>query len=74
MARVNLGESFFISIGALWANKLRSFLTLLGIIIGVLTIIAVVSVIQGLDKYDYTELAFYGNNDLSVTQYTLIRK
>jgi len=72
MARVNLGESFFISIGALRANKLRSFLTLLGIIIGVLTIIAVVSVIQGLDKYVYTEMAFYGTNDFSVAKFSLL--
>jgi putative ABC transport system permease protein len=72
MARVNLGESFSMSMGSLWANKLRTFLTLLGIIIGVLTIIAVVSVIQGLNKYVYTEMSFYGTNDFSVAKFSLL--
>src|SRR4030043_662016 len=71
MARVNLGESFSMSMGSLWANKLRTFLTLLGIIIGVLTIIAVVSVIQGLNKYVYTKMSFYGANDFSVTKFSM---
>lgn len=72
MARVNIGESFAMSMGSLWANKLRTFLTLLGIIIGVLTIVAVVSIIQGLNKYVYTKMSFYGANDFSVSKYSLI--
>ena len=71
MARVNMAESFSMSMGSLWANKLRTFLTLLGIIIGVLTIIAVVSVIQGLNKYVYTKMSFYGANDFSVAKFSL---
>jgi putative ABC transport system permease protein len=72
MARVNVGESLFISLGSLWSNKMRTFLTLLGIIIGVLTIIAVVSVIQGLNNYVYTKMSFFGANDFSVTKFSLI--
>jgi putative ABC transport system permease protein len=71
MARVNVGESFSMSMGALWANKMRTFLTLLGIIIGVLTIIAVISVIQGLNKYVYTKMSFYGANDFSVSKFSM---
>jgi len=71
MARVNMAESFSMSMGPLWANKLRTFLTLLGIIIGVLTIISVVSVIQGLNKYVYAKMSFYGANDFSVTKFSL---
>jgi len=72
MARLNLGESLAISLSSLFANKLRTFLTLLGIIIGVLTIIAVVSVIQGLNKYVYTKMSFYGANDFSVSKFSMI--
>ncbi|MEW5900488.1 MAG: ABC transporter permease [Acidobacteriota bacterium] len=72
MARVEIAESFAMSMGSLWANKLRTFLTLLGIIIGVLTIIAVVSVIQGLNNYVYTKMSFYGANDFSVSKFSLI--
>jgi putative ABC transport system permease protein len=71
MARVNLAESFSMSMGTLWANKLRTFLTLLGIVIGVLTIIAVVSVIQGLNRYVTTKMSFYGANDFSVTKFSM---
>jgi len=41
-------ENFRIALGALRANALRSFLTTLGIIIGVAAVVAVVSIVQGL--------------------------
>ncbi len=72
MARINISESASIALSSLWANKLRTFLTLLGIIIGVLTIIAVVSIIQGLNNYVYTKMAFYGANDFSVSKFSMI--
>ncbi len=42
-------ESIGIALAAIWANKLRSFMTVLGNIIAVTSIIAVVSLIQGLN-------------------------
>ena len=72
MAKINIGESFSMAMGSLWSNKLRTFLTLLGIIIGVLTIITVVSVIQGLNNYVYTKMSFYGANDFSVAKFSMI--
>lgn len=71
MARVHVGESVSMAMSSLWANKLRTFLTLLGIIIGVLTIIAVISIIQGLNNYVYTKMAFYGANDFSVSKFSI---
>jgi putative ABC transport system permease protein len=59
------------AMSSLWSSKLRTFLTLLGIIIGVLTIIAVVSIIQGLNNYVYSKMAFYGANDFSVRKFSL---
>jgi len=70
MARINFKESVSIAMGSFWSNKLRTFLTLLGIIIGVLTIIAVVSVIQGLNNYVYTKMSFFGANDFSVSKFS----
>ncbi|MFB0565843.1 MAG: ABC transporter permease [Candidatus Aminicenantaceae bacterium] len=72
MARINIGESVSMAFSSLWANKLRTLLTLLGIIIGVLTIIAVVSVIQGLNNYVYTKMAFFGANDFSVSKFSMM--
>ena len=71
MARVHVSESITMAMSSLWANKLRTFLTLLGIIIGVLTIVAVVSIIQGLNTYVYTKMAFYGANDFTVTKFSM---
>jgi putative ABC transport system permease protein len=44
-------ESATIALQAIWANKLRSFLTVLGNIVAVTSIIAVVSLIQGMNAY-----------------------
>jgi putative ABC transport system permease protein len=44
-------ESLKIALAAVWANKLRSFLTVLGNIVAVTSIIAVVSLVQGINDY-----------------------
>ena len=44
-------EAAVIALGAIWANKLRSFLTVLGNIVAVTSIIAVVSLVQGMNAY-----------------------
>jgi putative ABC transport system permease protein len=72
MPKIRWTESFRMAMGSLASNKLRTLLTLLGIIIGVLTIIAVVSVIQGLNAYVYTKMSFYGANDFSVSKFSMI--
>jgi putative ABC transport system permease protein len=45
-----LVESAWIALDAIWSNKLRSFMTVLGNIVAVTSIIAVVSLIQGLNE------------------------
>jgi putative ABC transport system permease protein len=44
-------EAAVLALSAIWANKLRSFLTVLGNIVAVTSIIAVVSLIQGMNGY-----------------------
>jgi putative ABC transport system permease protein len=44
-------EAIWIALSSLRANKLRSFLTVLGILIGVSSVIAVVAITEGLDSY-----------------------
>ena len=44
-------EAAKIALGAIWANKLRTFLTVLGNIVAVTSIIAVVSLVQGMNEY-----------------------
>jgi putative ABC transport system permease protein len=47
MVGAMLLENLAIALKALWANKLRSMLTILGVLIGVAAVIAVVSIVQG---------------------------
>jgi len=44
-------ESILIALQAIWANKLRSFMTVLGNIVAVTSIVTVVSLIQGMNAY-----------------------
>ncbi len=66
MRNINFTESIKISVSSLKENKLRTFLTLLGIIIGVMTVITVVSIISGLNRYVETKLFNFGSNDFMV--------
>src|ERR1044071_3138401 len=60
-----------VALDSLRANKLRSFLTLFGIIIGITSIIAVISVIQGLDKYWKQKGSNFGPNTFVITQFPI---
>jgi|OpeIllAssembly_1097287.scaffolds.fasta_scaffold82205_2 putative ABC transport system permease protein len=51
-----VGELLRVAWRAVAAHKLRSFLTLLGVIIGVMTVVAVVAVISGMNNYVATKL------------------
>lgn len=55
-------EGVRIAYHALSANKLRTFLTLLGNIVGIMSVIAVVSLLGGIDLYMRTEVASEGSN------------
>src|SRR5438309_9866248 len=61
-----------VAIDSLRANKLRSFLTLLGIIIGITSIISVISIIQGLDRYWKEKVSNFGPNTFVITQFPVI--
>ena len=45
-----LWDAFLVALGSLRQNKLRTSLTLVGIVVGVAAVIAVVTIIQGLDN------------------------
>jgi len=56
---------------AIVAHKLRSFLTLLGVIFGVATVIVVVSLIEGFNKYVDDKIANIGTNAFSVQKFSI---
>ncbi len=61
-------EGITIALEALWANKLRTILTLLGNIVGVMSVIAVVSIIDGMNSYIRNEVASEGSGVFRVQQ------
>jgi putative ABC transport system permease protein len=66
-----LKESIFVALDTLWSHKLRSFLTLLGIIVSIWTLVAVVSLVQGVNGYVGAKIAHLGSNAISVSQFSL---
>jgi putative ABC transport system permease protein len=58
---MHLLEGIIIALQALWTNKLRTILTLLGNIVGVMSVIAVVSIIDGMNSYIRNEVANEGS-------------
>ncbi|MCA9740106.1 MAG: ABC transporter permease [Deferribacteres bacterium] len=59
-------ESIIIALQALWANKLRSSLTVLCVVISIMSIIAVVSIVDGMDSYVKEKIANQGSNVFTV--------
>jgi len=66
----SLIESFRSAISSIRAHGFRSFLTTLGIIIGVASTIAVVSVVQGLSYSINQQFEGFGSNSISIRSYT----
>lgn len=66
-----LREAILVALDTLWAHKLRSFLTLLGIIISIWTLVAVVSLVQGVNQYVGEKIAGLGSNTIAVQQFSL---
>ena len=69
---MNLRESTGIALGAIRANKMRSFLTLLGTIIGVASVIAVISFVEGMNRFVSDKLLNAGSNVFWVDKFGFI--
>ena len=65
-------EPAVVALQTMRAHKLRSFLTLLGIILSVATLIVVVSLIHGMNVYIADRIANMGSNVFLVHQFPLI--
>ncbi len=67
-------EAAKIALGAIWSNKLRSFLTVLGNIVAVTSIIAVVSLVQGMNGYVTTAiLSGVGADNFTIQRMPIVR-
>jgi putative ABC transport system permease protein len=61
-------EALKLALQSLWANKLRSILTLVGVVMGVASIIMVITLVNGADKYVATKLSGYGADVFTVSR------
>ena len=71
-AWITFSETLKLSLDALRAHKLRSFLTLLGVILAVTTLVVVMSVISGLNLYVADRVANLGANVFIVDRFGII--
>jgi putative ABC transport system permease protein len=69
---MNLTEAMEIASASLWTHKLRSALTLLGVVIGVTSVIAVVSLINGANSYVATKVFNLGADVFGVARQPII--
>jgi putative ABC transport system permease protein len=65
---MKLIEAFKLALQSLWGNKLRSILTLVGVIMGVASVIMVITLVQGANRYVSTKLSGYGADVFTVTR------
>jgi len=66
---VAVREAFWNALGELRSHKLRSFLTLLGVVIATTTLIVVMSVVNGMNLYIATKIANLGTNTFVLQQF-----
>jgi putative ABC transport system permease protein len=64
-------EALKLALAAIFGHKLRSFLTLLGVIFGVATVIVVVSLVEGFNAYVDEKIANIGTNAFAVRKYSI---
>lgn len=66
---MHFSETLKLAFAAIWAHKLRSFLTLLGMIIGVAAFMVVFSVLQGFNTYIDEKIAGIGSNSFTIQRF-----
>src|SRR5215469_12435109 len=63
---LNINASFSSALEALWSNRLRSLLTILGVIVGVAAVIVAVTITEGTSATINSRLAGLGTNTLTI--------
>ncbi|HEY6447383.1 MAG TPA: ABC transporter permease [Acidobacteriaceae bacterium] len=61
-------EAIRVALQSLWANKLRTVLTMIGVIIGVASVIAVITLSNGAKMYVVQKIANHGSDTLTITR------
>lgn len=66
---MKLGQALKMAFRSIWAKKARTALTMLGIIIGVASVVIMVSIVQGSNKKSMEYFERLGNNKITISIY-----
>src|ERR1041385_6550516 len=69
MSRQDTSESFRMAFATLRVNKFRSFLTVLGVVIGTVTVMVIASFISGLDNQFKKDIESFGTNTIFIYKF-----
>ncbi len=69
LIRSDIVENLWLALATLRANKLRSFLTVIGVIIGVVTVMLIASIISGIDTSFTKEVESFGTRSMYISKY-----
>jgi putative ABC transport system permease protein len=67
--RSDIYENFKMALATLRQNKLRSFLTVIGVVIGVVTVMAIASIISGIDLSVRKEVESFGTRSIFIAKF-----
>ncbi|MBS1786702.1 MAG: ABC transporter permease [Acidobacteria bacterium] len=69
MARQDFRENIWMAFDTLWEHKLRSFLTILGVVIGTTTVIVIAAFVSGIDSQVAQEIESFGTNSIYIFKF-----
>ena len=69
LVRTDILENLWMALATLRANKLRSFLTVIGVIIGVVTVMVIASAIAGIDVAITKEVESFGTRSMYISKF-----
>src|SRR5215211_3675824 len=69
--RSDVYENLLMALSTLRSNKLRSFLTVVGVVIGVWTVMAIASIISGIDTAVRKEVESFGTRSIFIAKFEL---
>jgi putative ABC transport system permease protein len=69
MIRNDLRENVLMALDTLWEHKLRSFLTILGVVVGTMTVIVIAAFVSGIDARVAGEIESFGTNSIYVFKF-----
>src|SRR5215471_16917595 len=69
MTRSDFKENVWMAFDTLWEHKLRSFLTILGVVIGTMTVIVIAAFVSGIDTRVSKEIESFGTNSIYIYRF-----